>query len=208
MRLASVLSLSQIEAPSPEVLSMLAGLASSDGVGGELGSSALLVLGAMTRFDSSGVGMESLLGLKGLAEERGVRPWLLALGNAGTVAAGEAALEYIGDPNPGVRVAALLAAGSLGPEVAAQHGTLALQDEESSVRAAGAQLAYENASAEELAQFSDHLDNEGSVIVRGEAYRALAARSDDAGHSLLIERLALESDDDLRSLLEDLLQTA
>jgi len=208
MRLASVLSLSQIEAPSPEVLSMLAGIASSDGVGGELGSSALLVLGAMTRFDSSGVGMESLLGLKELAEERGVRPWLLALGNAGTVAAGEAALEYIADPNPGVRVAALLAAASLGPEAAAEHGSLALQDEESSVRAAGAQLAYENASAEELAELSGHLDNEGSVIVRGEAYRALAARSDDAGHSLLIERLALESDGDLRTLLEELLQAA
>lgn len=208
LRLSSVLSLSQIEAPTPEVLALLSGLAMDSGVHGELSSSALLVLGAMTRHDDSGLGMESLLGLEGLAEERGLRPWLLALGNAGTPAAAEAALEHLASPDAGVRAAALKATLALGPELASEHGAAALHDPDPSVRAAGAQLAYGNAGADEIASFGQHLSVEPNVIVREEAYRALAARSDGAGYGLLNESLGSESNTDLHGLLLELLQAA
>ena len=208
LRLSSVLSLSQIETPTPEVLALLSGLAMDSGVHGELSSSALLVLGAMTRHDDSGLGMESLLGLEGFAEERGLRPWLLALGNAGTPAAAEAALEHLASPDAGVRAAALKATLALGPELASEHGAAALHDPDPSVRAAGAQLAYAHAAADEIAGFGPHLSAEPSVIVREEAYRALAARSDGAGYGLLSDSLGSEANSDLHGLLLELLQAA
>ena len=207
LRLSSVVSLSQIEAPTPEVLALLSGLATDSGVHGELSSSALLVLGAMTRHDDSGLGMESLLGLEGLAEERGLRPWLLALGNAGTPAAAEAALEHLASPDAGVRAAALKATLALGPELASEHGAAALHDPDPSVRAAGAQLAYGNAGVDEITAFGQHLSVEPNVIVREEAYRALAARPDGVGYGLLNESLGNEANADLHALLVELLQT-
>ena len=204
LRLSTLVSLSQIQEPTPALLLALSAMAQDPGLDPTLGSSALLVLGAMARYDETDVALKQLLELEELSIERGVRAWLEALANAQTPATGEAALPYLTHESAAVRAAAIDATLGMGPEAALTYALSALSDPEFIVRSSGASIVFEHAPLTEVGELVINLNQEPSNVVRGDAYRALASRTDGEGHSLLLQCLNSETNADLLALIESL----
>ena len=202
-RLGAVVSLFQLEHPSPETFAAIRGLVLRSDVSADLGNSSLLLLGALASVSEGPVKADqiaSLLALKESASDASL--WLRALGNCGGGEILEAVTPYLDHADHALRLAAVESLrGVPGQSAFELLDRMARADASLDVRAAAAELLGQRWDDGAETAVRQILENDSSAIVRSRALNgvALAALHDEAARSLLLYYAERDPDASVRA---------